>query len=329
MPVYACVSARDENYELLKPYMKDLVVNCKHCRVLRDSAATMDVVHPNFLSSSDYLSECAWVRQVADENSVCLPMAKVRIEGPFGTLETEAAVSRNLPQQYPYLFSNRSEALLLKRGTKFSEGEVMALTRAKARELSQRLDYAPSKQSESTKTLVDTVEVNSGDSGPDRQVTAAVEEPTPLFLPPTSTSFDILLRVDKETLAREQQSDSNLQKEQNNVKEGICAKDVTFVKRGGVLSRQYQDRKGRRYDQLAMYRADVMQLSHGNAWAGHLGIRETKQKLLQEFYWSGCFKDAENFVRSCDACQRLGNLTKSGKHHCLRSLLFQSLSGGS
>lgn len=35
-------------------------------------------------------------------------------------------------------------------------------------------------------------------------------------------------------------------------------------------------------------------------------IKKTKARLLQEFYWPGCFRDAENFAKSCDICQRLG-----------------------
>ncbi|KAH6945561.1 hypothetical protein HPB50_008937 [Hyalomma asiaticum] len=56
-------------------------------------------------------------------------------EGPFGVLETEAAVSPNLPKQYPYLFSNKSDMLLKKRGLSSGELVVQAITRSKAREL--------------------------------------------------------------------------------------------------------------------------------------------------------------------------------------------------
>ncbi|KAH7976053.1 hypothetical protein HPB52_008525 [Rhipicephalus sanguineus] len=44
--------------------------------VLRDSAATMDVVHPSYVSAKDFTGECAWIRQVVQEHSVCLPLAR-------------------------------------------------------------------------------------------------------------------------------------------------------------------------------------------------------------------------------------------------------------
>ncbi|KAH7976967.1 hypothetical protein HPB52_021934 [Rhipicephalus sanguineus] len=99
--VFSYVSADDENLELLKPFMKEFTVNGKRCRVLRDSAATMDVVHPSYVSANDFTGECAWIRQVVQEDSVCLPLAQVHIEGPFGAFTTEAAVSARLPPQQP------------------------------------------------------------------------------------------------------------------------------------------------------------------------------------------------------------------------------------
>ncbi|KAH6938543.1 hypothetical protein HPB50_010467 [Hyalomma asiaticum] len=83
----------------------------------------MDVVHLKYVSSEDYMSECAWIRQAVSEDSVCLPMAKNEIEGPFSTLKTVAAVSKGLPEEYPYLFSNKSESLLNKQGKSFTDVE--------------------------------------------------------------------------------------------------------------------------------------------------------------------------------------------------------------
>ncbi|KAH6931538.1 hypothetical protein HPB50_025141 [Hyalomma asiaticum] len=71
-------------------------------------------------------------------------MARVEVEGPFGTLKTVAAVSKGLPEEYPYLFSNKSESLLNEQGKSFAdvEAQVLALTRSKARQLSAQLRYA-------------------------------------------------------------------------------------------------------------------------------------------------------------------------------------------
>ncbi|XP_077502370.1 uncharacterized protein LOC144113262 [Amblyomma americanum] len=138
----------DENLELLRPYIHELQVNGKSCRVLRDSGATMDIVHPSYVKEEDITGEVAWIRQVLENQSVCLPMARVVISGPFGELVTEAAVSSAVSLQYPYLFSNKSNQLLCDRGQKLAEGTVKALTRSKSRELASKLRY--SQESEAT-----------------------------------------------------------------------------------------------------------------------------------------------------------------------------------
>ncbi|KAH6937575.1 hypothetical protein HPB50_001728 [Hyalomma asiaticum] len=212
----------DENMQLLRPYLRDLVVNGKDCKVLRDSGATMDIVHPDYVEATHLTGECAWIRQVAEKNSICLPIAKVTIEGPFGVLETEAAVSPNLPRQYPYLFSNKSYMLLKKRGLSFGEFIVQAITRSKARELAaeragegeQPRAVDPCEQA-STSAGEDgsryVAPVTLGDSSAtDAPIPLSAKEPAcdvvePAFprivLPHSESSLD-LLNVDEDTLMR-------------------------------------------------------------------------------------------------------------------------------
>lgn len=149
--------------------MFDLEINGAPCRVLRDCAATMDVVHPSYVKPEHMNGKVAWIKQVVEEEeSVCLPMAEICIRGPFGELRTEAAVSSNLPVSYPYLFSNRSEELLRERGLSLENcgyGVVQALTRAKARELATQLCYDESKVTPTVHSEGENVG-NSGDAEP-------------------------------------------------------------------------------------------------------------------------------------------------------------------
>ncbi|KAG0430524.1 hypothetical protein HPB47_022619 [Ixodes persulcatus] len=61
-----------------------------------------------------------------EEQSVCLPMARVTISGPFGKLDTEAAVSKNPPQSCPYLFSNKSDQMLREKGLAAKARQITA-----------------------------------------------------------------------------------------------------------------------------------------------------------------------------------------------------------
>ncbi|XP_029832045.3 uncharacterized protein LOC115316745 [Ixodes scapularis] len=328
--VFAYVNDGEENLRLLEPYLRDLTVNGRQCRVLRDSAATMDVIHPSYVDSTKYTGECAWIKQVVEEHSVCLPVARVRIEGPFGALETEAAVSANLPLGYPYLFSNRSEELLRERGQTFCEGTVLALTRAKARDLAAKLEYGneadvPTGRTPLSNASRSAVRGDVGAADPERRK----EQETPvektsegkaqkcldmegsegLCVTPESGELQKLLGVDRDSLIAQQEADPTIKDLRSRTEEGVSRRNVAFQKRKGVWYRKYKDRKGIEFDQLvvpAKYRRDLIHLAHGNSWSGHLGVRKTKDRLLQEFYWPGCFKEVEEVVRSCDTCQRIG-----------------------
>lgn len=326
--VFSYVDSSEENLELLRPYLHDLKVNGKPCRVLRDSAATTDVVHPSYVAAEDFTGEVTWIKQVLEEHSVCLPMAKVTISGPFGELVTEAAVSKMVPVEYPYLFSNRSDRLLRERGQKFGEGTVQALTRSKTRELAAQLsqnlgENTPESEQTVPKSAETTVEeprlaaveaggeIVEGKGGED----AEAEEPESvgdergLLSAPGSPSFERLLRVDRNSLSAEQKKDPSLARLHITAKEGISMRNVTIHEKEGLMYRHYRDRKGKVLDQLIVpekYRKDILDLCHGNGWSGHLGVNKTKERLLMEYYWPGCFKDVELLVRSCDACQRVG-----------------------
>ena len=50
---------------------------------------------------------------------------------------------------------------------------------------------------------------------------------------------------------------------------------------------------------------------HTLACGGHFGGQRTIAKVLQSgFYWLTLFKDAHQFVSTCDKCQRMGSISK-------------------
>ncbi|XP_075543258.1 uncharacterized protein LOC142577676 [Dermacentor variabilis] len=294
----------------------------------------MDIVNPSYVMVDDFTGEVAWIKQVVEEHSVCLPMAKVKIRGPFWEPVTEAAVSKFLSLQYPYIFSNRSNQLLREKRLKLGEGVVQASTRGHARKIaSLSAENTPAAPAEAAKEITSITESELGsrdekiieeslpadelnESVPACQSSPLQEEPADALASETgwllllaSKNFDKLLRVDRGSLAAEQKNDDSLAKLYHTAKADVARHNVTIQERGGLLYRHYRDRKCRILDQLvvpAKYRKDLLSLCHRNGWSGHLGINKSKERLLMEYYWPGCFKDVENFVRSCDACQRSG-----------------------
>ncbi|KAJ9541590.1 LOW QUALITY PROTEIN: hypothetical protein OSB04_028096 [Centaurea solstitialis] len=56
---------------------------------------------------------------------------------------------------------------------------------------------------------------------------------------------------------------------------------------------------------------DILTNCHKGPTGGHFGANLTARKVLESgFYWPTVFKDAHTLIKSCDACQRAGNITK-------------------
>ena len=55
----------------------------------------------------------------------------------------------------------------------------------------------------------------------------------------------------------------------------------------------------------------ILHHCHGSSYAGHFAAFKTVSKVLQAgFWWPTMFRDAQAYVARCDACQRLGNISK-------------------
>ncbi|KAK8652157.1 hypothetical protein V6N13_061179 [Hibiscus sabdariffa] len=55
----------------------------------------------------------------------------------------------------------------------------------------------------------------------------------------------------------------------------------------------------------------VLEQCHASTYGGHFGGNRTAAKVLQYgLFWPHLHKDAQNFYRQCDKCQRLGNISK-------------------
>ena len=55
----------------------------------------------------------------------------------------------------------------------------------------------------------------------------------------------------------------------------------------------------------------ILNHCHALACGGHFGGNRTTTKVLQSgFYCPTLFKDAHQFVSTCDKCQRMGSISK-------------------
>ncbi|GBB97342.1 hypothetical protein RclHR1_02970017 [Rhizophagus clarus] len=53
----------------------------------------------------------------------------------------------------------------------------------------------------------------------------------------------------------------------------------------------------------------MMYLLHDHELAAHFGIRATQEKIKEKYYWKGMDRDIEGYVKSCEQCQRRGEIS--------------------
>ena len=58
----------------------------------------------------------------------------------------------------------------------------------------------------------------------------------------------------------------------------------------------------------------IVEKCHASPYGGHFVGDKTTQKILQlGFYWPTIFKDCFEWVKHCDACQKMGNISRRNK----------------
>jgi hypothetical protein len=106
--------------------------------------------------------------------------------------------------------------------------------------------------------------------------------------------------LNKEVVLREQEKDAFCTKQipgtYNNKRELLLDAE-------GILYK----RKSNSKLQLAVPQTlmqDVMILNHDPVYAAHPGIKRTYSLIVLRYWWPGMMKSVEDFVKSCDLCQR-------------------------
>ena len=83
-----------------------------------------------------------------------------------------------------------------------------------------------------------------------------------------------------------------------------------YIYHKGVLFRHFQSAKVNNGDVIKQVvlpqelRQEVMKIGHESILGGHLAVKKTTEKILNNFFWPNVWQDVRRFCRSCDKCQR-------------------------
>ncbi|KAG8174211.1 hypothetical protein JTE90_015693 [Oedothorax gibbosus] len=95
------------------PYLSQGRVNSIETTILRDSGTSIDVAPAKLVNPEDCTGEVVWVKQALENNTRCLPIARIVLEGAgFGCIQTKAAIVDNSVDMEHYLLGNYTQELI-------------------------------------------------------------------------------------------------------------------------------------------------------------------------------------------------------------------------
>lgn len=289
---------RKSEKSLLDPYTFEGKINGFTMPILRDTGATVDVVSQKYVSSDRMTGEHVWVKHIFDDHMTCLPVATIDVDCDLGTITTKAVVIRNNLDQGRYLLGNETAALLQEVGGNYGSnmGTINAvITRSQNKEIRDQECIVEKKldTEEENHEIKDCEEIALQDN----DVLPQLEE--------KNSPLDVI-KMDSPTFIEEQKKCKELMPLFELVKKEDSQTDFNII--NGVLVKQKVNKLGSEKNLIVVpktLREQVKRISHEDT-SCHLGINKTKNNLVRHFYWPNCYKDIENYVKSCDACQRVG-----------------------
>ena len=87
-------------------------VNGIEMPILRDTAATVNLICKKYVPLSMYMNETVWIQTPFEETAVCLQVAEVELDCDFGHIITKVAVLGDSFDQGKYLLGNKTASLL-------------------------------------------------------------------------------------------------------------------------------------------------------------------------------------------------------------------------
>ncbi|GFW67620.1 retrovirus-related Pol polyprotein from transposon 17.6 [Trichonephila clavipes] len=264
----------NENPDFLNSYTTKGSVNGHEMDILRDTGATIGLPR------------------------ISLPLAVVEISGNFGTVQTKAEVCGNhLNKHGRYLLGNKTAELIKGNlGYNFLPVEILnavqTRSQVKAAREERGIDSGDAKKGE------DEVLIVSSDAEDEILIPALHE-----YVPELA-----LLRVRRENLINAQKNSAEIKSLYEQAASQVQVTNQVYSLEKELLVKNREDKLGNVVKLIVVpeeLRDPIKSLCHEGTSA-HLGITKSKDKLNRYFYWPNCYRDMEQFLKTCDQCQRAG-----------------------
>lgn len=287
--------------ELMSRYTSVGKVNGMEMKILRDTGATLDLICNKYVKPHMYTNEKVWLRTPLEETLICLPLAEVELECELGHIITKAAVLRDSLDQGRYLLGNKT-AMLLEDCKNKEEVQVHMLNAIQTR-AQKKISEMKNKAKNQSDDQLDE-ELSEKSSEVDKEKSIEKDDILPVV---KDLSVQDLTKTSPKLFAEEQHKSEELKpliaeakKKTSKTNKYLIEKNMLFYKK--------RDKNGNERKLIVVpekFREQLKIFCHEGA-AAHLGVSKTKDALFKTFFWPNCFSDVENFVKTCDHCQRVG-----------------------
>ncbi|GFV86248.1 retrovirus-related Pol polyprotein from transposon 412 [Trichonephila clavipes] len=129
----------------------------------------------------------------------------------------------------------------------------------------------------------------------------------PLFTEEKDTMS--LININTDEFIEAQQKSEELAPLIQKIKKGMNNEASNYsLAKGKLLIKSRKDKNGDIRQLLVIpekFRSSILKMGHEGT-SGHLGVTKTKSRIARYFYWPQCYKEIEEFVKTCDPCQRAG-----------------------
>ncbi|GFT53542.1 retrovirus-related Pol polyprotein from transposon 297 [Trichonephila clavipes] len=148
----------------------------------------------------------------------------------------------------------------------------------------------------------------------EENLTEDIKNLLPLFTEEKDTMS--LININTDEFIEAQQKSEELAPLIQKIEKGMNneASDYSLTK-GKLLIKSRKDKNGDIRQLLVIpekFRSSILKMGHEGT-SGHLGVTKTKSRIARYFYWPQCYKEIEEFVKTCDLCQRAGKANDQKK----------------
>ena len=266
-----CPSCQSKKF----PETTRVKVEGKIVNAFRDSGCTSIIVDESLVPKAKYTDEVKETTYANKSFKEKLPVAVVHIDSPYFKGETEVTVMKNAV--HPVLIGKRYGV-----GSKRHETPLFPVR-----------DPAWYDEEEFASPVTTRAQAQKEGKKTENPVIKKLQDED--------------FSVDSEKLKEEQKKDSTLAKLRQLAEQKVQKGSVIFEYKKDVLYRTYVDKQGRRFSQLVVpkkLRERVLKTAHDSPMAGHQGQKKTRERVWQEFFWSGMTGDIRRYCSSCDICQK-------------------------